>query len=509
MHFAAGLLLALLPRTGLFWPRAVAKNCPPTAPLQNYAANKSKTLNGMPNTNFALPGIVGPAGDESMVPKSNAGKPTGVTMQEEAKNRLDRRSLGHLAAKTAAMDFENLVAEPRKKTGNVVWKLRAILTGVLVGMAAGCKGLAEVERLTDAMGKGARRLFNLPARLPDTTAGDVLVRLNCDDLRKVLYQFCNRAYRAKQFVHDMPVRAVVLDGKATSTFLHDAIGAITRFAQVNSATGKALVRTVTACLVTTPARPCLDACPIPAETNECGIYIRALDDLLAAYGRKLFDVVMYDSGAASLANATATVLRMLDYVFILDNFQPTLYAEAVRLLANKALGTADAKHADVAGGELVERYIWVSNKMTGWLDWTHCKTVVRVCCVRTDKTTKAVIVENHYYISSLHYRKLLPLQWIELLRRRWSVENQNHNTFDTIFAEDDRPFLLRPQGMLVVMLLRRIAYNMLAILRSVTTRSETKRATPWREFLQRNYDGLIRASQQTLEGLRRRTAIAS
>ena len=95
--------------------------------------------------------------------------------------------------------------------------------------------------------------------------------------------------------------------------------------------------------------------------------------------------------------------------------------------------------------------------------------------------------------------------WQTLIRRRWSVENQNHNTWDRILQEDKRPWLRRPQGMVVMMLLRRLTYNLLAIYRAVTTRSERKRAQPWKELMQELYDALIRATQQQLEGLRRRT----
>ncbi|MBM4343752.1 MAG: hypothetical protein FJ100_10285 [Deltaproteobacteria bacterium] len=134
----------------------------------------------------------------------------------------------------------------------------------------------------------------------------------------------------------------------------------------------------------------------------------------------------------------------------------------------------------------------------------HLRTVVRVCNVRTDKTTGKRVVENHYYLSSLTHTVLHPSLWLEMIRRRWSVENQNHNTLDTAFFEDDSPWLRRPQGMLVMNALRRIVYNSLAIFRSVTTRSETKRALPWAELLQRTYDALIRATATTVAGLRRR-----
>ena len=52
-------------------------------------------------------------------------------------------------------------------------------------------------------------------------------------------------------------------------------------------------------------------------------------------------------------------------------------------------------------------------------------------------------------------------------------------SWDAVFKEDDRPWIRAPRGMLAVMALRRIAYNMLTLYRSMTQRSEERRQTPW------------------------------
>jgi hypothetical protein len=52
------------------------------------------------------------------------------------------------------------------------------------------------------------------------------------------------------------------------------------------------------------------------------------------------------------------------------------------------------------------------------------------------------------------------------------VENHVHWTLAAIFQEDERPFFpSEPKGTAVVMVLRRIAYNLLALFRSITLRS--------------------------------------
>ena len=221
--------------------------------------------------------------------------------------------------------------------------------------------------------------------------------------------------RGKRLVHDYPLRVASFDGKCTPTFILNPSDAKHPCAQINSATGQAKVRTITVCLTSTPARPCIDMHPLPPEQNEISVFAAAMDATLGAYGRKLFDVVMYEPGAASLAIANAVVQRGLDYVFVLSAFAPTLLAEATRLMGGKAL--------------------------------------------------------------------------------------------DTAFIEDLRPWLMGPQGMLVMNQLRRMEYNALAIFQSVTTLAETKRAIVWPELLQRTYDALIRATQATVEGLARRETV--
>jgi hypothetical protein len=91
-----------------------------------------------------------------------------------------------------------------------------------------------------------------------------------------------------------------------------------------------------------------------------------------------------------------------------------------------------------------------------------------------------------------------------LVRSHWGVES-NHHTLDTAFAEDDRPWIeADANGMLAVLLLllRRIAYTLLALYRAVTLRSDEHRAMRWKTLLQSVRDALIAATEEQLAGLR-------
>ena len=90
---------------------------------------------------------------------------------------------------------------------------------------------------------------------------------------------------------------------------------------------------------------------------------------------------------------------------------------------------------------------------------------------------------DRWFVSNVPIGRFTRAQWLTLIRRRWAVENENHNTWDRLLREDDRRWILEPQGMVVGMLLRRLAFDMLALFRSVTQRSDDLRAIPWRDLM--------------------------
>jgi hypothetical protein len=96
------------------------------------------------------------------------------------------------------------------------------------------------------------------------------------------------------------------------------------------------------------------------------------------------------------------------------------------------------------------------------------------------------------------------------VRSHWGIETSNHHTLDTAFAEDRRPWIEADErGMLAVLILRRIAYTMLALYRAVTLRSDEGRATRWKALLQSVRDLLIAATEDQLAGLRQRETAAT
>ena len=70
-------------------------------------------------------------------------------------------------------------------------------------------------------------------------------------------------------------------------------------------------------------RPCLDAIPMPGDTNEVAFFQAAFENLVATYGG-LFDLVSYDAGGFSRSNADAVVTAGKHYLFALKDEHPAM-----------------------------------------------------------------------------------------------------------------------------------------------------------------------------------------
>ena len=116
-----------------------------------------------------------------------------------------------------------------------------------------------------------------------------------------------------------------------------------------------------------------------------------------------------------------------------------------------------------------------------------------------------VSCEPRYFLSSLAPEALSLAHWLLVVRRHWGVENDCHKTFDMAFDEDDHPWIeMDPQGALVVLLLRRLAYNLLTLFRSVTQRSDERRGIAWKYLMGWVYLTLVAATDVQLDGIRKR-----
>jgi hypothetical protein len=420
--------------------------------------------------------------------------------------------VGLLKARLTELDLD-AVADHRARKGR--WGLGQILRATLVGLMAGCRNLWETEQLTAHLSMTSRRLFGLKRRLADTTARDALCRVSLDELRRALHRVVHAAARRKALEPvGLPVRVVAMDGKVTKLPCLNQRFVQNQHPEVGLPYG--LVRTMTAALVSARGRPCIDVSPIPAETNEVGHFQAALGKLIQAHG-SLFDVVSYDAGGFSRSNADAVIAAGKDYLFALKDESRTMCRLAEEVLRFEPMLN---QTTDVLGdGATVIRSLKLVRADPSWSYgegkephaslWPHAKAFLLVEYV---KLRDGVVVEreDRLFVSSLDPDRLTTAQWLLLVRSHWGVENNNHHTLDTAFAEDRRPWIeVDANGMLAILVLRRVVYTLLALYRSVTLRSDENRATRWLDLLAWVRDTLIAAGPEHVTGLRAREVCAA
>ena len=313
------------------------------------------------------------------------------------------------------------------------------------------------------------------------------------ELRKPLNALVREAQRRKALEPDeLPFGVVSLDGKHFKLPSSDDYYA-QRQTQDDHAPLVGVLRSVTATLTSIAAQPIVDVTPIPAHTNEMGIFELALDRVCQAFvGLDLFRLVTYDAGACSKANARAIRDRDLHYSFVLKTSQSSLYAEAQLWLGARSTEAADATREELQRGQRVVRRLYLGEATAAPDGWEHLRTVVRVQTQIFDATDQLVNCENRYLISSLPRHRLTPDHWLLVVRRHWGVET-SHQILDGAFAEDDHPWILQnPRGALVVALLRRIAYK----------RSDERRHVPWKLLMFDVLTAFLTTNDEQIRGLR-------
>lgn len=414
--------------------------------------------------------------------------------------RMNRRMYGFFRKRLDEAGLDQ-VRDARDDRGKR-WDLGALLRTLVGAMLAGAKGLADVEELSERMSTPIKRLFGIQRRVPDTTLRDALCTVEPDELRSCLHTLVHQAQRRKALEPSvLPFGVVSLDGKAFSIPAADDWYAQR---QTSSEDGPlvGVVRSVTATLTSHPARPVIDVFPIPAHTNEMGVFESVLRALEQAYSG-LFQLVCYDAGACSAHNVKLVREHGYHYLFALTVAQPTLFEEAKLWLGTRTAEQADATSEHSERGQVIIRRLYLGAATAAPDGWESLRSVLRVETEIYDKSRKLISRDNRYLVSSLPECRLTKDHWLQLVRQRWGVET-SHQILDTAFAEDDHPWIeAHPRAALVVAILRRIAYTLLSLFRSVTQRSEERRTVPWKRLMHDVLFALVTTSREQLHALRR------
>jgi hypothetical protein len=405
-----------------------------------------------------------------------------------------RRVLSHihsfLAQRREALDFSD-IPDPRDPRG-VRWSLPTLLCTAVLGLLTVARSLRGAEQLSADLA-GARRRFGISRRVPDSTLGDVLSRIDPQPLRDHLHAQVRAEHRRKALVPTVvPIGAVSIDGKETGRFdrrFHPACQ------EQTGADGKPqfAFRVLNSTLISAAAAPCIDQVPIAADTNEMGTYQSAVDALLSAYGRsELIELFMSDSGMTSEKNARYINDKQLAYVMAIKGNQPELLREARRvfaqLTAQKAPEVQTPWEADSSRGRIC-RQLFRSAEMAGFEPWSHLRQVWMVRVLKhpgfvdgKERLGPVQILEERLYATNLVWGRLSGPDIERLVRAHWRCENNLHGTLDIQWEEDHGRWVRRGNGLPVCALLRALAYNLASLLRSVHLRSTAARAATWRQI---------------------------
>lgn len=397
-----------------------------------------------------------------------------------------------------ALRFDD-IPDPRDARG-VRWSLPTLLSAAMWGMLLLGRSLRGAEALSEDL-SSSRRL-RIARRVPDSTLGDTLARLDPAALRAHLHEHIRAEQRRKALAPTvLPIGVVSIDGKEiarTEAQWHPDCQ------EQTGADGRPqfALRVLNASLISAAAPVCIDQMPVPAATNEMASFQPFLTSLLAAYGRSdMIEVVATDSGSTSEANARFVDERQLGYVMALKGNQPDLEREARRVMAARTQEAPDFEtpwRSDSSRGVICQQ-IFRTVEMAGWGTWSHLR---QVWLVRTlgrppfGAQGPARLVEERLYLTNLVVGRLRAEHCLALVRAHWRIENELHGRLDIEWQEDSGRWVRRGNGLLVCALLRALAFNLLALLRAVHLRSEGAREVTWRTLRDWLRDALLQPALQ-------------
>jgi hypothetical protein len=388
------------------------------------------------------------------------------------------------------------VPNPRDHRGRR-WPLGSLLTAALCTMALLAPSLRRAEQLTaDLSSSRLFRRLGIRRRVPDSTLGDAIAEVTPQALLERLHAQVRAEHRRKSLVPTrLPVGVIAIDGKARVVRDEAQTPFFCQKQSAESEPAHHLYRVLNATLISSSAAVCVHQKPIPEWTNEMGYAREFFDELRQAYSRMaLFDVVTSDAGVLSREHCGELDALGFGYVVALKGNNPELEGEArqlfARLTTERPVAEDDAWECDSSRG-WIKRQLWQSAELAGWPGWEHLRQLwfVRVLARKTKDAPVRVIEERLYATNLPIAHRIRSKAILTLVRAHWRIENDLHGTLDIQLREDDGGWVRRGYGLINSGLLRAMAYNLLAIARSVHLRAE--RLVPWQQLRDWLRDAII------------------
>jgi hypothetical protein len=382
------------------------------------------------------------------------------------------------------------VTDPRARRGKR-YSLAQVWRTTLVALCL----LSQSVRRATAVGRDLEG--RLACGIGRTALSGVMSRLDVPEVLDRLHAQVHEEMRRKSLRPvELPVGVAAIDGKTVWTG-DEKVNAYCQRSHKEDGTPYWHFRVVRAALVSAAAPVCIDQMPIPAATNDMGVFPDFLEGLLREYGRsRLFEVLTMDAGFCSETNARLVDEAQLGYVFGLKGNQPELLAEARRVLVPLADSTPPlaVSEWEREKGKRVQRRFWRTREMAGWLDWSHLRQVWLVRRVEQEDDRPEVVVDERFFVTNLPVGRLNAEQCLHVVRSHWRIENGCYGTIDVQWKEDRGYWTRMGNGLLVCSLLRMIAYNVVWLLKAVYFRTRANRDMPWNDLRDRVLAALVVAS---------------
>jgi hypothetical protein len=254
------------------------------------------------------------------------------------------------------------------------------------------------------------------------------------------------------------------------------------------------VRVLRAVLSSAAGKPALGQLTIPGREGEATHFIEFADWLYETYGRfGIFDVLDVDAGFLSRANFQHVDQQLQCGIIAgLKGNQRDLHGEAVRVLRPLVeSGRPEAVTAwEPHQGKLIRRSLYRTAELDGYLGWDHLRQVWLVVQETAEPPKNSgtrrlrgllqppedwsISTEFRYFATNLPWGRLSAAQILLVVRNHWVVENDCFHALDVRWGEDRPAWCSRGNAVLVLGMLRLIAYNLVQPLR----KSHLRRGCP-------------------------------
>jgi predicted transposase YbfD/YdcC len=174
---------------------------------------------------------------------------------------------------------------------------------------------------------------------------------------------------------------------------------------------------------------------VAEKTNE----IPVVPELLA--GRDLKGTVTtMDALNTQRPTAQLIIDQGGDYLMVVKENQPTLYADIKTFFEGTFLPQEDDRHTHgysrKGHGRLETRTLTCSAGLSGYLDWPGAKQVIRRQCLRTVIGSGKASHEVTYAVTSLDRQRAGAQRLEGFWRGHWTIENRVHYVRDVTLLED-------------------------------------------------------------------------